>query len=288
MEHFVRQPEPEQRDSRLDEDTFQNVPVHVMPEFVRENGFDFVVGIIIQQSVGENDAAGGAESGERGVSLLAFLGKMPLIDTPHAGAGAFAQNDQAALELLVFERFKLVKNRKQHNRRELCEQYQKSEENGPGDHPPVLRALAHEQVEKFDHNRGHDQADKKTLAFIPEPGGESLVGEVVAVLEPETIVLERRSQDFTDQHQHQDVEENGEGVILRSASLGQITERSRPTGGQQNDEQAEADHEIRQAQPPLDAVIAARLRRIGEKRCHFAGGHYVEDVVTMVSRYEAG
>jgi hypothetical protein len=98
--------------------------MHVMPEFVREHGFDFVVGIIVQQSVGENDAAGRAESGERGVGLLAFLGKMPLIDAAHAGAGAFAQNNQAALEFFVFERLEFVKDRKQHDRRELREQNQ--------------------------------------------------------------------------------------------------------------------------------------------------------------------
>ena len=137
--------------------------MHVVPEFVSQHGFDFVVGIVVEQGVGENDAAGCAESGQRGVGLLAFLGKMPLIDAAHACAGAFAENDQAALELFVFERLKFVKDRKQHDRRELREQYKESEEDGPRDQPPVLRRLAHEHVEQFDHNRGHDQADQRLL-----------------------------------------------------------------------------------------------------------------------------
>src|ERR1019366_162674 len=128
-QNFVGQPEAEERDSRLHNNALQNVAVHVMPEFVREHSFDFVVRIVVQQGVGENDAPGRAEAGQRGVGLLAFLGKMPLINTSHARAGAFAQNDQAALEFLVLERFEFVKNREKHNRRELREQYKESEEN---------------------------------------------------------------------------------------------------------------------------------------------------------------
>src|ERR1039457_1861360 len=144
---------------------------------------------------------------------------MPLIDAANAGAGAFAQNYQAALEFFVLEWLEFVKNWKKHNRRELRGQYKESEENNPCDHPPVLRGLAHQHVEQFDHNRGHDQADQKALAFVPEPGAESLVGQVIAVLEPETVVLERSSQHFADQEQQHDVKENGERVDRKSTRL---------------------------------------------------------------------
>ncbi len=102
-----------------------------MPEFMREHGFDFVVGIVVEQGVGENDAAGRAEPGQRGIGLFALFGKMPLIDTAHARAGAFAQDDQAALEFLIFQRLKFVEDRKQHNRRKLREQHHESEEHQP-------------------------------------------------------------------------------------------------------------------------------------------------------------
>src|SRR5258708_39673309 len=142
---------------------------------------------------------------------------MPLIDAAHARAGAFAQNDQTALEFLIFEWFEFVKDRKKHNRRDLREQYNESHKNGPRDHPPVLRGLAYEHVEQFDHDCGHDEAEQQTFAFIPKPGAESLVGKVIAMLEPETVVLERKSKHFADQHQHQDIEENRERIILRHA-----------------------------------------------------------------------
>ena len=91
------------------------------------------------------------------------------------------------------------------------------------------------------------------------------------MLQAEAVVIERSSQHFADQHQHQDVKENGERVILRSAPLRQIAERSGPARSQKHDEQTEADREIGDAQPPLDAVVAARFRGIGENWCGFRG-----------------
>src|SRR3982074_386837 len=115
---------------------------------------------------------------------------MPLVDAAHAGASAFAQDDQTALEFLILEWFELVKNRKKHNRRKLREQYNESQENSPRDHPPVLRRLTYEHVEQLHHNRGHDQTDQQTLAFVPKPRAEPLVGKGIAVFEPETRVLD--------------------------------------------------------------------------------------------------
>src|SRR5258708_36241105 len=116
---------------------------------------------------------------------------MPLVDAAHARAGAFAQNDQPALEFLVLKRLEFIKNREKHNRRDLREQYNESEENSPCDHPPMLRGLAHERVEQLDHDRGHAQSDQQTLEFVPEPAAESLIGKLVAILQPETVVLYR-------------------------------------------------------------------------------------------------
>ena len=237
--------------------------MHVVAEFVREYRFDFVIGIVVEQGVGKDDAAGCAEAGERGIGLLAFLREMPLVDAAHARAGPFAQNNQATLEFFVFQWFKFVENRKQYHWRNLSKQHHESEEHRPRDQPPVLRGLAHQHVEQFHHYRGHDQADQKALAFVPEPGAKLLVGEVIAVLQAETVVLERSPQHFADQHQHQNIEEDGEGVVLRSAALGQIAQRSGPSGGQEHNQQSEAEREIGDAQPPLDAVVAARFWGIG-------------------------
>ena len=62
--------------------------VHVVTEFVGQNGLDFIGGIVRQQSVGENDAAGVAQSGEGRVRFLAFFRKLPLVNPADPRAGA--------------------------------------------------------------------------------------------------------------------------------------------------------------------------------------------------------
>jgi hypothetical protein len=47
---------PKKRDSDLGEDGLQDVLVHVVAEFVRENGLDLVLAVVLQQGVGEDDA----------------------------------------------------------------------------------------------------------------------------------------------------------------------------------------------------------------------------------------
>src|SRR5258708_12201600 len=107
-----------------------------------EQGFDFVVRIVVQQRIGENDAPGCAKPGEGGVGLFTFLGKMPLVDTAHACAGAFAEDDQSALEFLVFERLEFVKNRKQHNPSKLRNNANESPKTKHHSTPPAPRSLA--------------------------------------------------------------------------------------------------------------------------------------------------
>src|SRR5271165_1358489 len=68
--HLIDQPEPEERNPYLREDALQNVAMNVVSEFVGEDGLDFVVGVVIEKRVGENDAAGRTKAGKGGVRLL--------------------------------------------------------------------------------------------------------------------------------------------------------------------------------------------------------------------------
>src|SRR5438309_10012260 len=131
---------------------------------------------------------------------------MPLIDPSHARSSAFAQNNQAAPKFLVFERFKFIKNRKEHYRCNLGEQNHQSQENSPRRDPPVLGSLAHKSIEQLDDDGGHDQAEYESLAFIPEPRAEFLVGKVVAVFEAKLVIFERGADCLADEQQHQYVE----------------------------------------------------------------------------------
>src|ERR1700722_2725857 len=98
------------------------------------------------------------------------------------------------------------------------------------------------------------------------------------MLQPEAIIFKRGSQNFADRHQHQHIEKNCKRIILRSAALGEITKRARPTGGEKCYQQSQSDGKIGNAQPALDAVVVARFGGIGENRCDFLGGHYSEEL----------
>src|SRR5271157_516315 len=71
--HLVNQPKTKERDSDLHEDALQNVAANVVPEFVGEDGLDFIVGVVLEQSIRKNDSAGGTQTRERSVRLLRLL-----------------------------------------------------------------------------------------------------------------------------------------------------------------------------------------------------------------------
>ena len=50
-------PESDEGNSHLQQDSLGNVAMHVVAEFVRQHGFDFIVGVIVQERVGNDDAA---------------------------------------------------------------------------------------------------------------------------------------------------------------------------------------------------------------------------------------
>ena len=83
-------PESEERDACLHEDALQDVPMHVVSEFVREHGLDFISRIVVEQGVGQNDAARVAQSSQRRVRLFALLRKFPAINAAHPRSGALA------------------------------------------------------------------------------------------------------------------------------------------------------------------------------------------------------
>src|SRR5579871_7006269 len=108
MKGPIRRPKAKQSNPRLYEYALQDVPVYVMPEFVRQNRLDLFWRVIIEQRVRKNNAARHPQAGQGGIGLLGFFGKLPAINTAHPRARALAQNHQPSAQLLVVERFKLV------------------------------------------------------------------------------------------------------------------------------------------------------------------------------------
>jgi hypothetical protein len=75
----------------LHQNALEDMPVHVMPEFVCKNRLDLFGRVVIKKSVGQDDAARIAQSGESSIRFLALLGKLPAIYTPDSRSGVFAQ-----------------------------------------------------------------------------------------------------------------------------------------------------------------------------------------------------
>src|SRR5208337_1562835 len=95
------------------------------------------------------------------------------------------------------------------------------------------------------------------------------------MLEPEAYEIEWCAQEFRDDRKHQHVEENRKEVILVRTKVRPIAESACPAGDEQHDQQCETDHRVGHAQPTLEPVVTAYLRRISPSRigncCHPIG-----------------
>ena len=114
----VRRPESHEGDASLHEDTFRDMTVDVMSEFVRQDGFNLVGGVVVEQGVRQDDASRIAEAGERRIGLLALFRQSPAVDAANPRPGALAEHDQPAFQLFVVQRLKLIEDGKQHDRRD--------------------------------------------------------------------------------------------------------------------------------------------------------------------------
>ena len=65
--------------------------MHVVRELVRQDHLDFVVRVLRQQRIRQQDPPRAAEAGERGIRLPGAVAQSPLEDTEHARPGAIGQ-----------------------------------------------------------------------------------------------------------------------------------------------------------------------------------------------------
>src|SRR6266702_2779700 len=179
-----------------------------------EHCLNLIRRIVLQQRVGQNDAAGCPQPGKRGIGLLALFRELPLIDAAHARAGAFTQPHQPLAQLIVFQRIEFIKQREEHHRRNLGEKYHERDEDGPGDKPPNLRIEADGEVKKLDQNGVENQADEESLDFIGNPATQLLIGEVEAVFQAKAVVIERQTEQLGQQRQFEDIEKYGQGITI--------------------------------------------------------------------------
>ena len=235
-QHQVCEPEAQERNADLHQDPRPHVAPHVMPQLMRQHRLDFVVGVALEERVGENDAAGPADSHEGGVRLLRFLRELPLIDPAHPRAGPFAQSRESLAQSIIVERLELIEERKQHDWRELDDEQEQAHKHRPRNHPPALRSDADDAVDDFYQNRAENKSDQPALELVPQPGAHLLVRQFVLVLQPKPKVVEGSAQHLHDQREHQHVKEHCQEVVLSCPVIRPVAKRSGPARHQQHDQ----------------------------------------------------
>src|SRR6202030_3439627 len=111
------------------------------------------------------------------------------------------------------------------------------------------------------------QPYQKTFGLIPQPRAKFLCGELKLSLQPEAVVVKPKAQCFADQKQEEQIQEDGQRVVLQSPAQGQIAQPAAPARDQQNHQKSGTNDKIGNPQPAVDPVVTTRLRRVGSRGC---------------------
>src|SRR5947209_2165502 len=156
---------------------------------MRQHGFNFIRRVVVEQRVCQDDSSCIAQPGQGRVGLLALFRQPPAIDTSYSGPSSLSEHHETSPQFFIFERFKFIKDRKQHYWRQLCQQYEQSHEQNPSQHPPVLRPLTDREIQQLHNDSSQNEAHQKSLGFIPQPRAEFLVRELKSTLQAKTVVV---------------------------------------------------------------------------------------------------
>ena len=139
-QYEVGKKEAERHQRRFDRNAGPHIAMHVMRELVREDDLDLIIGVIGQQRVGQEDAAGASEPGERRVRLARAVAQPPLEDAQHLCPGSLRERHQTVAKRRTVQRLEIIKNRQQHHRRELREDDHQYRKRKGRYEPPVFRS----------------------------------------------------------------------------------------------------------------------------------------------------
>ncbi len=145
----------------LEDNPLPDIAVHVMRELVREDDFDFLVGVLGQHRVGDEDAPRGAEPRERRVRLAGFLAQSPFIRAKHLCARAIGETQQTRMQRFAFERLDAIEQRQQQHRREIGEADDEQREDRARRHPPAAWRQPDQRVDDRRARRRQHEADRE-------------------------------------------------------------------------------------------------------------------------------
>ena len=184
-------------DERLQREPRPEIAVHVVRQLVREDHFDLVVGVGLEQRVRQQDAAGATDADERGVGLAGTVTKAPLEDAAHRRPRLPRQRDEPRRERRTVERPEVVEDRKQpHRGGPDHRDEQRGKQHGRRE-PPPLRAHRNQRRHQQRRRYGQHAADHHRLEVGQPPVRAALRRQSVAPLERDAAVIrERERQQF--------------------------------------------------------------------------------------------
>src|SRR5690242_9255124 len=97
----------------------------------------------------------------------------------------------------------------------------------------MLRRSAYRPIDQFHEHRADYQRDNPGFSLIPQPAADSLVRQVVAMFEAESVIVEAEAENFADGQKHGEVEKDSKWIMLACAAVGPIAQGPRPVGREQ-------------------------------------------------------
>src|SRR5579863_10158734 len=101
----------------------------------------------------------------------------------------------------------------------------------------MLRRFADHEIQQLNHNSSQHQPDQKSFGFIPQPGAKLLRGQLETSLQPECVIVKAEAERLADKEQQEQINKNGERVVLECPAQGEVAQPVRPTGDQQKNQE---------------------------------------------------
>src|SRR5215831_4762067 len=109
----------------------------------------------------------------------------------------------------------------------------------------MLRPLPDREVQQLHNDAGENEADQKSLDFVPEPRAQPLIRQFVASLQAKAVIVEPYAEYLADYQQEEEVHEDRKRIVLKAYLVGQIPQPEGPSRRQQDNQEDDSHGEIR-------------------------------------------
>ncbi len=158
---------PRNEEAAPTDETDQDVPVDVMPQLVRDHGFDFVVVELPHECVSEDDPSGPPESCEARVGLARGLAQIECEDPVETETGARAEIRNALTKGALGEGGEPVEEGKDHHRGNSRDEHRCERQKGADRKPPLMSERFEARIRRDSERAGDRQRHEHALHVVP-------------------------------------------------------------------------------------------------------------------------